>query len=147
MIYVTTRCPHCSHPLRYQKGNPPHLIESPFVTCSCCGKVFIDSYRSEWITKSPSERKLFILGFGEGTIARALLLPLVLSALVFGAEDIVYLIPIFGVIGIPLWWAFEVKLRKKSYKEDIEASIERTKNAEYVELLKSAGFKIYPFDT
>ena len=152
MIYVTTRCPHCNYLYRNRQGNPTHLIDSPFVSCPRCGKFFVDSYREEWITKSPMKRCFFFIG--NGTWARALLLPLAISAIVFGGicgallgiEDLVMLIPVSAIVGTPIWLVWESQRVKRLFKEDIKASIIRTKDEENVELLKKAGYTIYPLD-
>lgn len=152
MVYVTTKCPHCNYLYRNREGNPIHQIDSPFVSCPSCGEFFVDSYREEWITKSPMKRRFFFIG--NGTWARALLLPLAISAIVFGGiceallriEDLVMLIPVGAIVGTPTWLILESKRAKAFFKEDIEASIIRTKNKEYVELLKKSGYTIYPLD-
>ena len=151
-VHVTTKCPHCNGIYRYRESNPCYLVKSPFVSCRYCGGIFIDSYRAEWITKSPLKRRFFFIG--NGTWARALMLPLIISIAVFGfllgamlgIEDAVYLIP-FGFIGTPIWLAWEASRAKKLFKKDIEESIARTKDPEYVKILKQAGYKIYPFDS
>ena len=148
-VHVTTKCPHCNGIYRYRESNPCFLIKSPFVSCQHCGEIFIDSYREEWITKSPLKRKLFFIG--NGTWARALLLPFFISVCIFGIffvgmlgiEEAAYLIPL-GFIGTPIWLVWEASRAKKIFEKDIEESIARTKDPEYVKILKQAGYKIYP---
>ena len=152
MVYVTTKCPHCNYLYRNREGNPIHQIDSPFVPCPKCGEFFVDPYREEWITKSPTKRRFFFIG--NGTWARALLLPLAISAIVFGGicgallgiEDLVMLIPVGAIVGTPTWLILEYRRAKAFFKEDIEASIIRTKNKEYVALLKKTGYTIYSLD-
>lgn len=82
------------------------------------------------------------------------MLPLVISAIVFGGicgallgiEDLVMLIPVSAIVGTPIWLVWESQRVKRLFKEDIKASIIRTKDKEYVELLKKAGYTIYPLD-
>ena len=85
MIYSTTRCPHCKALVRSQT-NPVFEIACPFEKCPSCNNIYKNTYKEEWITKSPIKRFFFFIG--NGTWARALLLPLAISAIVFGVVGI-----------------------------------------------------------
>lgn len=52
MVYSTSRCPKCGQIIRRQT-NPVHKIGSPFERCRYCGSIYLNSYKEEWITKSP----------------------------------------------------------------------------------------------
>ena len=143
MTYVYTRCPHCGFTRR--QVNPPHLIGSPFTRCVSCGKYYEDSYCEEWIMKSPLKRHWFFVQ--NGTWARAIMLPAVILAPLFGAVfDLPELIFPLWLIFCITWFICGYLFYKKRFQKDIEASLERTKDPQYVELLKKVGYKIYPLE-
>ena len=75
MIYSTSKCPSCGKIIRRQT-NPVHKIGNPFEHCRHCGNIYINSYKEEWITKSPIKRFFFFLQIY--VWARAFLMPLLL---------------------------------------------------------------------
>ena len=62
------------------------------------------------------------------------------------AEAHILVALIVGVVGAALIFIGWTSARKSSIQEMIDESIERTKSANYVKLLKQAGFKIYPIE-
>lgn len=142
MIYSTTRCPSCGKIIRRQT-NPVEKLGNPFERCRNCGKFYKNSYTEEWITKSPIKRFFFLLPIY--TWARAFMFPmfiiLIPSAILdIDIESIIILWPIMSIT----WLVGGYFLYKKAEKENIRKSIERTKDPEYLNLLRQAGYKIYP---
>lgn len=142
MVYSTSKCPTCGQVLKRQT-NPVHKIGSPFRRCPHCGNTYLDSYEEEWITKSPARRIFYFIQ--DGVWARALAIPFLIVALVLAVFDL------SSDVFFPIWLVFALAwliggyfAHKKLEKKDIEASLERTKDPEYLELLKKAGYTIYP---
>lgn len=140
MIYSTSICPHCKNIIS-QKTNPVKEIANPFEKCPLCGEIYKNSYKEEWITKSPLKRFLFFI---QGPVwARALIIPLLCCSLFLQSLEtsVIWLIWLCGFfIWITLAWFFY----RNKFQESIETSLERTKNKDYLELLVKSGYKIYP---
>lgn len=141
MTYVTSKCPHCNAYLG-RKTNPVHEVDIPFEKCPHCGGVYLNNYKEEWITKSPMKRFFFYLQIG--VWARALIIPLVVFAPLFSILDLVELILPFYLVGAVSWLIAGYFLHRHREKDAIARSIQRTKDQEYVELLKKAKYTIYP---
>ena len=142
MVYSTSRCPSCGKIIKRQT-NPVHEIGIPFECCHWCGKTYLNSYKEEWITKSPFKRFFFFLQ--SGVWARAFLIPplmfvLLLSMIEFNVNILWISWPILSIC----WLTIGYFIHKKANQKDIFESIERTKNSVYLDLLKNAGYKIYP---
>ena len=140
MTYHTLRCPHCAGIVNRATGTPSY-IGNPFRKCPWCGGVYIDSFTKEWATKSPFQRTKFLI---DKPLAGAFLSIIAIAGLLAMAEVnplIALIVGIAVAVLIFVGWTFA---RKPSIQEMIDKSIERTKSAKYVELLKQAGFKIYP---
>ncbi len=145
MVYSTSRCPSCGKLIKRQT-NPTHEIGSPFERCRCCGNIYLNSYKEEWITKSPLKRFFFFLQ--AGVWARAFIVPILILIIPMAAFDMsseaVWAVwPILSIA----WLIGGYFIHKKSEYDDILKSLERTKDTEYLNLLKKAGYKIYPLDT
>ena len=146
MIYSTSRCPHCNNVIR-KETNPVYQIESPFEECPFCGKGYKNSYKEEWITKSPARRFLFY--FKNGVFARAFLFSLFLGggfyALAFPEGETKFLwlcwISVFSI-----WLGLSYVIRKKQIQFQIEESLERTKDPYYLSMLENSGYEIFPID-
>jgi len=134
MVYSTSRCPHCNNIVGKQT-NPVNEIANPFEQCPYCGLIYRNTYKEEWITKSPLKRFLFFIG--NGCLARAFIIPMVLVV-----------IPIFGLvlylIGFISWLVAGYFIHKSSNESQIKESLQRTQDENYLEILKKAGYKIYP---
>lgn len=144
MVYSTSRCPNCGKVID-RKSNPIHELGVPFERCMHCGGTYLNSYKEEWITKSPLKRFFFFLPVY--TWARALLAPLMLLAILISElEADISLLKVLWPIGSVLWLVMGYFLHKWLSKEDIKASLNRTKDEKYIELLKKAGYEIYPVD-
>ena len=144
MIYSTSRCPSCGQVIRKQT-NPVNEIGIPFERCYHCGTVYRNSYKEEWITKSPIKRVFFFLQ--SYVWARAFMLPMLLVMIPVAAFDLetefVWILwPILSLA----WLVGGYFVHKKAEREDILKSVERTNDAEYLNLLKKAGYKIYPIE-
>ena len=144
MIYSTSRCPSCGQVIRKQT-NPVNEIGIPFERCYHCGTVYRNSYKEEWITKSPIKRVFFFLQ--SYVWARAFMLPMLLVMIPVAAFDLetefVWILwPILSLA----WLVGGYFVHKKAEREDILKSVERTSDAEYLNLLKEAGYKIYPIE-
>jgi len=144
MVYSTSRCPNCGQVIRRQT-NPVKEIGIPFERCYHCGAVYRNSYKEEWITKSPIRRFFFFLQ--DGVWARAFLLPALIVAIPIAAlnlsVDYVWVLwPIFSLA----WLIAGFFVHKKAERDSIIASLERTKDTNYLNLLKQAGYKIYPIN-
>ena len=85
MIYSTSRCPSCGQVIRKQT-NPVNEIGIPFERCYHCGTVYRNSYKEEWITKSPIKRVFFFLQ--SYVWARAFMLPMLLVMIPVAAFDL-----------------------------------------------------------
>ena len=142
MVYSTSRCPSCGKVIKRQT-NPVHEIGDPFERCRWCGKTYLNSYKEEWITKSPFKRFFFFLQ--AGVWARAFLVPPLVFALLLSFLEIgVDILRIIWPIASIAWVVAGYFIHKKASQDDINASIERTNNPVYLSLLKKAGYKIYP---
>lgn len=142
MVYSTSRCPSCGHVIRTQT-NPVNEIGVPFERCWHCGAVYLNSYKEEWITKSPISRVFFFIQ--SGVRARAIMLPIFFLAISMDAFDlsthaVLVLWPIMSLV----WLIGGYFIHKNAKQDDIAASLERTKDIEYLNLLKQAGYTIYP---
>lgn len=140
MTYHTLKCPHCKNIVNRATGSPSY-IGNPFRKCPWCGGIYVDSFAQEWATKSPFQRTKFLI---DKPLVGAFLSIIAIAGLLAMAEVYILVALIVGIVGavlIFIGWTFA---RKSSIQEMIDKSIERTKSAKYVELLKQAGFKIYP---
>lgn len=144
MVYSTSRCPSCGKVIRRQT-NPVHEVGDPFERCQWCGTIYRNSYKEEWITKSPLKRFFFFLQ--AGVWARAFIVPILLliipmSAFDMSAEAVWVIWPVLGIA----WLVMGYFVHKKSERDDILKSVERTKDPEYIKILKKAGYTIYPIE-
>lgn len=144
MVYSTSKCPKCGEIIR-QQTNPVKEIGNPFERCRHCGNIYLNSYKEEWITKSPIKRFFFFL---QGYVwARAILIPFLLMAIPIAIFDMdVEVMKILSPIFSAIWLIVGYFVHKNASKEDIEASLRRTNDLKYVNLLKKAGYKIYPIE-
>lgn len=143
MVYSTSRCPHCNNIVRRQT-NPTKELANPFEKCPWCGKFYKNSYKNEWLTMSPSQR--FFYYIQAGVWARGFLISMLIGFLFSNVTTgdtsslftIVFLVSfiIYMIIG---WFA-----HKLESEENIKQSLKRTRMADYVELLRGAGYRIYP---
>jgi len=144
MVYSTSRCPSCGQVIRRQT-NPVKEIGIPFERCRYCGSTYLNSYKEEWITKSPFSRFFFFLQ--AGVWARAFMLPMLILIIPIAAfdwdTDIVFALWPFLSLA---WLIGGYFIHRKAEQDDIAASIERTKDPKYVSLLKQAGYSIYPIN-
>ena len=140
MTYHTLKCPHCKNIVNRATGSPSY-IGNPFRKCPWCGGVYVDSFTQEWATKSPFQRTKFLI---DKPLAGSFLSFIAIAGLLTMAEAHILVAFIVGIIGAGLIFVGWTFARKSSIQEMIDKSIERTKNVKYVELLKQAGFKIYP---
>ena len=142
MVYSTSRCPKCGKVIKRQT-NPTHEIGNPFERCRWCGNIYLNSYKEEWITKSPIKRFFFFIQ--SGVWARALLLPILVIIIPMGTLNISprLTIPIWMFLA-GIWLVAGYIIHKNASEENIKESIDRTNDPEYIELLKKAGYKIYP---
>ena len=140
MTYHTLKCPHCKNIVNCATGSPSY-IGNPFRKCPWYGGVYVDSFTQEWATKSPFQRTKFLI---DKPLAGSFLSFIALAGLLAMAEAHILVAFIVGIIGAGLIFVGWTFARKSSIQEIVDKSIERTKSAKYVELLKQAGFKIYP---
>lgn len=140
MTYHTLKCPHCKNIVNRATGSPDY-IGNPFRKCPWCGGVFVDSFTQEWATKSPFQRTKFLI---DKPLAGAFLSIIAIAGLLAMAKAHILVALIVGIVGAVLIFIGWTYARKSSVKELVDKSIERTKSATYVKLLKQAGFKIYP---
>ena len=140
MTHYTLKCPHCKSVLNWGTGSPSY-IGNPFRKCPWCGGVYVDSFTQEWATKSPFQRTKFLI---DKPLSGAFLSIIAIAGLLAMAEVDVLIALIVGIVGAVLIFVGWTFARKSSIQEMIDMSIERTKSVKYVELLKQAGFKIYP---
>lgn len=142
MVYSTLRCPNCGQVIRKQT-NPVKKIDVPFERCYFCGTTYRNSYKEEWITKSPVKRFLFFLQ--AGVWARAFAIPAILLAIPMLAFDIDTLIVCtLWLILSSVWLIAGYFIHKNAAQYDISLSLDRTKDPEYINVLKQSGYKIYP---
>ena len=144
MTYVTTRCPSCGKVIR-QQTNPVKEIGIPFERCRHCGITYRNSYKEEWITKSPIKRFFFFIQIG--VWARAYIVPLLILIIPIAKFDLSREIALIVWPVLSLAWLIAgYFVHKKAERKNIEASLERTKDLEYLNLLQQAGYKIYPIE-
>ena len=140
MTYHTLKCPNCKKIVNRATGSPSY-IGNPFRKCPWCGGVYVDSFTQEWATKSPFQRTKFLI---DKPLAGAFLSIIVIAGL-FAMAKLNFLIALsVGIVVAGFVFAGWTFVRKTFIQDMIDKSIERTKSAKYVELLKQAGFKIYP---
>ena len=145
MVYSTSRCPSCGQVIRRQT-NPVKEIGIPFERCRHCGATYINSYKEEWITKSPFKRFFFFIQ--AGVLARAFLIPALILSIPMAAWDMsAEALRVLWPIMSAAWIICGYFVHKKSENDDIIKSLERTKDTEYLNLLRKAGYKIYPINT
>lgn len=139
MVYSTSKCPNCGKVIKRQT-NPVKEIGYPFEQCRYCRSMYINSYKEEWITKSPISRFFFFLQIY--VWARALIMPLLVFGvfLYFDIELNIIIWPILSVV----WLIAGYFVHKNANRKDIEQSLSRTNNPEYIDRLKKAGYTIYP---
>jgi len=144
MVYSTSRCPSCGQVIRRQT-NPVKEIGVPFERCRHCGTTYRNSYKEEWITKSPISRFFFFLQ--AGVWARAFLVPILILAIPMAAFDMSTEVVwgLWPVLSLA-WLICGYFIHKKAEQDNIAASIKRTQDPEYLNLLKKAGYTIYPID-
>lgn len=140
MTYHTLKCPHCKNIVNRATGSPSY-IGNPFRKCPWCGGIYVDSFTQEWATKSPFQRIKFLI---DKPLAGAFLSIIAIAGLLAMAEVHILVALIVGIVCAVLVFIGWTFARKSSIQEMIDKSIERTKSGKYVELLKQAGFKIYP---
>ena len=140
MTYHTLKCPHCKNIVNRATGSPSY-IGNPFRKCPWCGGIYVDSFTQEWATKSPFQRTKFLI---DKPLAGAFLSIIAIAGLLSMAEVHILVALIVGIVCAVLVFIGWTFARKSSIQEIIDKSIERTKSVKYVELLKQAGFKIYP---
>ncbi|MBQ8546840.1 MAG: zinc ribbon domain-containing protein [Clostridia bacterium] len=146
MIYSVSKCPNCRKIVKNER-NPVCEIGVPFETCPFCGTIYLNRYKEEWITKSPIKRFLFFIQ--APVWARAFLIPLLAQIPLIIIFENIFNPTIFFIIWYILfvsWLTLGYFLHKNANKEKIYLSILRTKNSEYLKLLKLAGYKIYSVD-
>ncbi len=144
MVYSFTRCPVC-HKVIKSETNPTHKIDMPFEKCPECGSIYLNTYKEEWITKSPTKRFFFFLR--GGVLSGAIVVPILLITIISLAGDIdisnlAILLPLLSIA----WLITGYFIRKRLLNDDIQNSIIRTKNIEYLNRLKNAGYSVYPID-
>ncbi len=142
MVYSTSKCPSCGQVIRRQT-NPVKEIGIPFERCRHCGTTYLNSYKEEWITKSPFSRFFFFLQ--AGVWARAFILPMLILTIPIAAFnwDTDTIFAVWPFLSL-LWLIGGYFVHKKAEQKDIAESLERTKDLKYVNLLKQAGYSIYP---
>lgn len=144
MVYSTSRCPTCGKVVKQQR-NPIQEIGCPFERCPYCGNVYLNSYKQEWCTKSPLKRLLFFIQGGDLAVAFfGGAIPLIFCALFELSAFVicVFLWPVFSVALLIIRYA----KNKKESQQDIADSLARTRDNEYVNLLRKAGYTIYPVE-
>ena len=143
MVYSTSRCPHCNNVVRKQQ-NPVKEIGNPFEKCPYCDQIYTNSYKEEWITKSPLKRFLFFIG--NGCILRAFVIPAGLIGLLCSITAAINpgLLAGFYLISSISWLVAGYFIHKDLNKNKIKESLARTQDKNYLELLKNSGYKIYP---
>jgi len=126
MVYSTSTCPSCGQVIRKQT-NPAKEIGIPFERCRYCGTTCRNSYKEEWITKSPTNRFFFFLQ--AGVWARAFMLPMLILIIPIAVFDwdtgVVFALWPFLSLTYLIGGYF---VHKKAEQNDIEASLERTKD-------------------
>lgn len=141
MVYSTQKCPHCKGLLNYQT-NPQKQIANPFEKCPHCGKIYKNSYKEEWLTKSPFKRVLFLI---DNIITYlGIFASLIIAAIVSTANSNIF-IPVFIIAFVLCIIGGYIKA-KNDYQFDINESLKRTEVKEYVKLLEKAGYTIYPIE-
>ncbi len=129
-------CPECGTELDRVR-NIRKSIGSPLMECPCCHAVGFygtkkKCFREEWIIKSPLKRIAY--NIHTCTFLHAIILPSFLFALDWR----------YYLIFAPAVFVVEVLIRYLLNLKDIEASLKRTAETEYLVELVFAGFKIYP---
>ena len=143
MIYSTSKCPYCKGLLNYQT-NPEKTIANPFEKCPHCGQIYKNSYKEEWLTKSPFRRFLFLI---DNTYTRlGIIVSIIFAVLItYLTNNNSYGLPI-TFIGYFILVIIGYHTTKKDCQTIINESLKRTEVKEYVKLLINSGYKIYPID-
>ena len=138
MIYSTSTCPYCKNVVK-KETNPCMKIANPFEKCPWCGGVYKNSLKKEWITFSPVQRFFYFIN--KGVWARGILLSLLSLLSVGKTHALISMLIFFLCLSIYMFLGW--LLHKNLSEEAIKQSIERTRDCDYVELLKNSGYKIY----
>ena len=141
MTRTTLRCPHCKSVLERMSGSGSTQIGNPIRECPFCGGTYIHSFVREWVNMSPFERFNYWISL---PLCAGFLSFVILGGVLLGLirwESIIAIIIAFVLsvlIAIGIFFA-----RKEKILREKQGSIYRTKSAKYVEMLKTAGLRIY----
>ena len=123
------KCSHCNMIIRSGHGTPLKHLGSPLKRCKYCGKPYIDTDTIEW-SVSPLYRKIgYLFANNRWTL---FFIPFILC----------YAYPLVAicvVVFLLLLFNFYVKGK---VKKELPASIERTSNIEYINLLKECNYPL-----
>lgn len=148
MIYSKSYCPYCKAVID-RCTNPTNEIAVPFERCRFCKRIYLNSRKEEWITKSPFRRFMYFIP--SGVWARAIMLSLLfflplmcLLSVFFDMSSL--LIGILCLCHFLLYMVGAYFVRANYAKESIELSLKRTSDENYLKLLEQAGYTIYPLE-
>lgn len=143
MVYSTSRCPHCNNIVNRQT-NPTKELANPFEKCPWCGKFYKNSYKNEWLTMSPAKR--FFYYIQTGVWARGFLVSMLIGFLFSNTTtgDTSSLFTIIWLTGFLIYMVIGWFVHRNASQTDVRQSLKRTRSYEYVELLRSAGYRVYP---
>ena len=146
MKYRTVFCPHCHKSLGKVTGTPDS-IGSPFKQCPWCGRMIIDRFTNEWVTKSSFDRFMFFIKLPLAASFISFLAFAGILTLIIGESltNAILIGIVFGSLALSICIFIILYVKRKSETKGLIAkSIERTKSAKYVGLLRKANFDIYP---
>lgn len=139
MTYYTYRCPHCKNIIRRTTGYQ-RSVGNPVCRCPFCGEFYRDNSTNEWVTMHPISRFIYM---AEKPFCGAFIsfIPVAGFSVMGGLEiGMASIIGAICAIVVFIIWFFVQRIR---IKKEINDSLERTKSAKYVSLLKKMGCTIY----
>ena len=135
MYWVT--CPHCQQIIERGYKSRAYKIGSPITFCPKCQKLIVDNDKMEWGVMSPVSRFLFSqfanAAFGWhffGALAMGIFQD-------FGTNATLIMIAIAEAIIV----SARHFLFKALYEDEIKASIKRSENPDYIEILNIVEYR------
>ena len=140
MTHHIIKCPHCGKTIECASGSLDR-IGSPFRQCPYCRGICEDLNTKEWITRTPEQRRMLIIS---KPFAFALLSSFFIGGFVLVITNNFVTALITAVISFIIIFILGILIFKAYIKESVDNSLQRTKSASYVQLLKKTGYHIYP---
>ena len=157
------KCPHCGYVYEVAASTNPnktdakynfkHYMGNPIRKCKKCGSNFIDPRYNEYLLMTPEERNEYFNNYKSAgpTVWIIIILVYIIAFIIGAIASEIYLMLIGAGVGLIILM-IPVYVRKSRNKRienhifdnEIQKSILRFKDEEYVEQLLHQGFTLYP---